>query len=198
MQHHASLAEEQSINNELPMYGGHYSPDMPPNKEWSHHASDLGWKYFYSGDLSTAMKRFNQAWMFDGENPDAYWGFGIIVGRKTRDSHDNPESGLKESINLLETALKKAPEEKKSRILVDAGFSYALLGSWYSYNKNKLYKENFDKASSYFEKSKNIDPQYPLLYANWSDLDMFEGDPKHAKEMLDKAKSLGFKPSAGK
>ena len=58
------------------MYGGQHDPELKPNKFFSKSVSDIGWKYYYEGDLDTAIKRFNQAWMFDRESVDAFWGFG--------------------------------------------------------------------------------------------------------------------------
>ena len=47
------------------MYGGNHNPTVEENKEASRSAAELGWRYFCKGDVDTAIKRFNQAWMFD-------------------------------------------------------------------------------------------------------------------------------------
>lgn len=39
----------------------------------------FGWKHYAKGDLDTAMRRFNQAWLLDSLNADIYWGFGMIL-----------------------------------------------------------------------------------------------------------------------
>ncbi len=39
------------------------------------------WVYFNNGQIKDAMKRFNQAWMLDPKNPDAYSGFGSTLGQ---------------------------------------------------------------------------------------------------------------------
>jgi hypothetical protein len=40
----------------------------------------LGWQYFQQRrDIATAMKRFNQAWLLDPENGDAFHGFAVLV-----------------------------------------------------------------------------------------------------------------------
>ena len=44
----------------------------------SDHLVRLGFTYLYRGDFETAMKRFNQAWLLDPKNENAYWGFGAI------------------------------------------------------------------------------------------------------------------------
>lgn len=38
----------------------------------------LGFKYLYSGDLKTAMYRFNQAWLLDSKDENVYWGYSVI------------------------------------------------------------------------------------------------------------------------
>lgn len=41
--------------------------------------ADLGWRYFLrDGDPATAMKRFNQAWLLDPKNGDAYHGMAVM------------------------------------------------------------------------------------------------------------------------
>lgn len=32
----------------------------------------------YQGDLKTAMRRFNQAWLLDSQNENAFWGFASV------------------------------------------------------------------------------------------------------------------------
>jgi len=37
-----------------------------------------GWASYQKGDLKSAIRRFNQAWLLDPENGDAYHGFALI------------------------------------------------------------------------------------------------------------------------
>jgi tetratricopeptide (TPR) repeat protein len=39
----------------------------------------FGWRHFASGDPETAMKRFNQAWLLDPQNPSVYFAFGHLT-----------------------------------------------------------------------------------------------------------------------
>jgi tetratricopeptide (TPR) repeat protein len=50
------------------------------NRKGSEHLVRLGFQYLGSGDIETAMHRFNQAWLLDPKNENAYWGFGAIYG----------------------------------------------------------------------------------------------------------------------
>lgn len=46
----------------------------------------LGWSYFVKGDLDTAMKRYNQAWLITQDNFITYWQIGIILSQKGADN----------------------------------------------------------------------------------------------------------------
>lgn len=38
-----------------------------------------GWSYFYASDLTTSIKRFNQAWLLDSTNANVYYGFSACL-----------------------------------------------------------------------------------------------------------------------
>jgi len=47
----------------------------------------LGWQYFFSKhDIATAMKRFNQAWLLDPDNGNAFHGFAVLVMARDNDA----------------------------------------------------------------------------------------------------------------
>lgn len=108
----AATAERPS--NEIPMYGGEYEPTVEINPAFSQDAAARGWKAYYQGDLDTAIKRFNQGWMFDRENPDVYWGFGLIMGQRAQ-AEGKPSYHLQESIKHLEKALDLDGDNQKMR-----------------------------------------------------------------------------------
>lgn len=57
---------------------------------------NLGWKYLSEGDVATAIKRFNQAWLTKPDNYKAFWGFAVILVVR-----DNDLSG---SLDMFERA----------------------------------------------------------------------------------------------
>ena len=91
-------------NNEMPMYGGGgpYPPDVAAaNEEFlaaiaqrglsrpqgSDNMVQLGWRYYFErADISTAMKRFNQAWLLDPDNGDAFDGFAVLIMARDHDA----------------------------------------------------------------------------------------------------------------
>jgi len=186
------LLAERPIN-ELPMYGGQHDPQVPEDKKASDGAAKLGWEYYDKGDYGTAMKRFNQAWMFNRKNAAAYWGFGVILGERARE--EAPEKNLRESIRYLEKAQELSSRD--ARLLVDLAFSEMLLGSFLQDDRQTGFQEHFNKARTLLQSSEKKDRIYPLLHFNWSLLNFFEGNYAQALEKLNTAKKLGFAPPPG-
>lgn len=87
--------------NETPMYGGaEKTPAMlQADKELiaavlakgitraqgSDQLVHAGWDYQHKGDYATAMKSFNQAWLLDPDNGDAFDGFAVIAMDRDKD-----------------------------------------------------------------------------------------------------------------
>jgi len=128
--------------------------------------------------------------MFDRENPEVYWGFGLIMGQRA--SQEDQEQNLKESIRFLQMATEKAPEN--GRIIGDLAFSYTILGNYYKSEKKniKLANEYFDIANDLFVKASKADPKYPPIIANWSAFYFYTGDYRKAKSKADQAMSMGY------
>lgn len=188
---HTTFAEDRPFN-ELPMYGGQHDPQVEPDLNTSRDLGKLGWDYYYKGDLDTAIKRFNQAWMFNRVNVDALWGFGLLMGQ--RSDEERPEYHLKESIRFLEMALSLQPDNPN--LLVDLAYSYNTLGDFLKNKDYQVSKEHFTKAQSFFEKAEELSPLLKMLHLNWSVLEFSRGDYRKAQERLNRAKKLGYKPGS--
>jgi len=181
---------EDRPSNELPMYGGADKSHIEPDKKSSKGVAQLGWQYFAKGDYDTAIKRFNQAWMFDHDNIDALWGFGLIMGQRA--TQEEPEKNFKESIRCLNLALSLTP--KNGRLIADLAYSHTLLGS-YLKSENKEANKEFSKAKELFEKAIVFEPEFPMIYANWSILEFYKENYPRARELLNQAIQLGYQPS---
>jgi Tfp pilus assembly protein PilF len=94
-------AAQAQLLNEQPMFGGLVkSPAMLQADEamiaaaakfgsraqTSDRSVGLGWQYLGKRDMATAMKRFNQAWLLDPANGDAFHGFAVIVMDRDHDA----------------------------------------------------------------------------------------------------------------
>ena len=188
-----SLVYSQRQINEIPMYGGKHNPDVKENISESDSAAKRGWNYYYNGNFDVAIKRFNQAWMFNRKSVDAFWGFGLIMGKRAM--QEDPENNLKESIKFLIIADSLSP--KNARIMTDLAFSKTLLGYFQKESKIQGYQSKFNDAEAIFQNAAKIDSTYPVLYGNWSVLEYYRGNIKEAIAKLDKAKKLGYQPESG-
>lgn len=81
--------------NQLPMYGERVKTAEMKNadaaliaavvkqglsrQEAAKRAIQTGWSFWAKRDLATAMSRFNQAWLLDPENGNAYHGFALVT-----------------------------------------------------------------------------------------------------------------------
>lgn len=90
----AALADSLSAN-QLPMYGERQKTQEMKNADAAFIASiekqglsreesakqvvRSGWSYWAKHDLATAIARFNQAWLLDPENGNAYHGFALVT-----------------------------------------------------------------------------------------------------------------------
>ena len=186
----SQIAYAERPMNEIPMYGGQHKPMVPENIENSEGAAKLGWEYFYKGDLDTAIKRFNQAWMFDRNSADAFWGFGVIMGHRAYT--EDVEKNIKESVRFLEKA--NSLSKNNARIMVDLAYSETLLASLLEEENKSGFQKHYDKARKLFKKAEKLENDYPLVYANWSILEFHEGNYVKAKTKLNTAIKLGYMP----
>jgi hypothetical protein len=64
-------ADEAFIESTASAFGGR----KRASKVWV----DQGFVHYKRDELDMAMRRFNQAWLLDPENPEVYWGFGSVM-----------------------------------------------------------------------------------------------------------------------
>lgn len=176
--------------NEMPMYDGKHTPTVPENLRMSEGAVRLGWKYYYQGDYKTAIKRFNQAWMFNRKSVGAFYGFGLVMGQRAR--KEEAVKNLKASILYL-TKANEYSLHKDYKIITDLAYSHTMLAT-ILVAKGKSDNNHFKIAETLFIKSKALKADYPLTYALWSTCEFYQKRYSQAKKLLNEAKKLGYKP----
>lgn len=140
------------------------------------HAIQRGWEYYYAGDLDTSMNRFNQAWLLDPQNPDVYWGFGLIVGAKGQ---------VNEAIRIFSMGLQL--NQSHTMLLCNVGYSYI----------NKALSEPQKRATylnesiTYFERANSIDTEVEYCHSSWAIALYYQGKYAEAWQHINKAKGLG-------
>ena len=126
------LAADKKLVAEAERLGG--------RKRAAARANELGWAAIAKGDPNLAIRRFNQAWLLDPENPNTYWGFAVATGEQGK-----PLPVVFEYFGRAERGYSRN-KRAMSVLFTDQG---KILG------KRRMYAEAILK----FEKALSIDPK---------------------------------------
>ena len=180
-----SCSREVPIN-ERPMYGG-----VPPTphvqkvhdeliedavKEFGSREAgaeevlELAWDYYYKGDYKAAMRRFNQVWLLNPNNAEAFFGFGRLMDKK--DNFD-------EAIKMYTKAIQINPRYEDA--YNNRGLGYADKG-------------DYKQAISDFTKAIQIDPNDSQTYHDRASC--YVQLKEYEKALLDFTKALEIDPKA--
>lgn len=149
--------------------------DGTPRKA-SDHLVSLGFQYLNKGNIKTAMYRFNQAWLIDSTNENAWWGFGAIYFT----FHD-----MERAEAMFDKGLSMNP--KSSVILTDKATIYTVRLD------DSFNKTDFEKARALFEQSYAIDPENQNTLFKLSALHYRNNDCKSALRYYEENMKLGGK-----
>ena len=137
----------------------------------------LGFDYLYKGDLKTAMYRFNQAWLLNPNNANAYWGFGAVYF-----SFGDVDSALKQYNEGLKM------DANSTNILTDKATIYMT-----SYMSSKNEKD-YNQALSLFKKSYLIDSKNQNTLFKISACYFIKKDCENAWKYYNECRKLGGRP----
>jgi len=127
----------------------------------------FGWKHYADGDLDTAMKRFNQAWLLDSLNAEVYMGFGSVL---------SDQGSFEQSLIYYDKSLKLNPEN--SEVWKLSGLSY---GNIFYQTKDEGYLK---KSIEQLKKSVSINPSNASAYALLTSAYTYYNQKDSAKKYL--------------
>lgn len=137
----------------------------------------LGFNYLYKDDIKTAMYRFNQAWLLNPENENAFWGFGAIY---------LSFSDIEKAVAQYDEGLKMNP--KSTNLLTDKGTAYM-----YKYQQ-ELLPADMDRAIELLLQSYAIDKTNQNTVFKLSACYFFKEDCPNALKYLIECEALGGQP----
>lgn len=137
----------------------------------------LGFNYLYKDDIKTAMYRFNQAWLLNPENEDAFWGFGAIY---------LSFGDIEKALAQYDEGLKMNP--KSTNLLTDKGTAYM-----YKYQQ-ELLPADMDRAIELLLQSYAIDKTNQNTLFKLSACYFFKEDCPNALKYLNECEALGGQP----
>ena len=122
--------------------------------------AEQGWASVRRGMLDVAMRRFNEAWLFNPKNYQAFWGFGAVLSEQGK---------LAEAIEQLETA-RELVDDPRQRValLSDLGAVHSSYGARLPADKQLDRARHFVIANSRFTESLEMDPNYARSWREWA------------------------------
>ena len=160
--------DQELIQGEVKQYGTH--------RKASDTLISFGFNNIYSGDIRTAMYRFNQAYLLDPKNENVYWGYGSIYF-----TFNDTEEALKQYNKGL------AINPNSSNILTDKATIYMSL---FQYKGGTDY---LNKAIELFNKSYKIDPLNQNTLFKLSAAHFYKKDCNNAWRFYKECMKLGGK-----
>jgi Flp pilus assembly protein TadD len=120
-----------------------------------------GWEELRNGTLSTAFRRFNEAWLLSPYNAGVFWGFGAILSQRGK---------LLEAVEQLETArdLMLADAQQRVQLLSDIGAVRSAYAASLPLDRELDRAQQFSAANQRFAESLEIDPDYAPTWREWA------------------------------
>jgi len=147
-------------------------------------ASDLfveqGIRFYSSDNYAKAMRRFNQAWLLNPDNPDAYWGFAMVY-------HDKQQ--LCEAQKMIDIAVDHGL--RKPIALADAGRVITLCASHSNDLSNDDRNIEYARSESMYKKAIAEAPKNDYILSSWATAYYWRGNYAQSWKMVEEARSVG-------
>ncbi|HUK42456.1 MAG TPA: hypothetical protein VLX11_15490 [Candidatus Acidoferrales bacterium] len=119
-----------------------------------------GWAAVRSRNLDLAMERFNQAWLLNPKNYQAFWGFGAVLSERGK---------LREATEQLGTAREIIDEPAQANaLLADVGAVNSEYAAHLPPDKQLERAHYFVVANQCFAESLDGDPNYAPGWREWA------------------------------
>ncbi|HWI41388.1 MAG TPA: hypothetical protein VNX25_07860 [Verrucomicrobiae bacterium] len=139
-----------------------------------------GFTLYQLDDAAGAMRRFNQAWVLDPDNPEVFWGFASVL-------HDGTK--YCEAMEMIEKSLRYRKHidglyPDAARIIVRCTVSDGQLTA-------ARKEERFRKADELYSEAVEKDRNKGHVYASWATSYYWRGRYADSWEMVGKARQAG-------
>lgn len=198
-----SPAKQQTRIDEIPMYGGMDRSQFPEIKAADdkfisdvsaqfgsrERASMLwvnqGYRFYREDKLGMAMRRFNQAWLLNPENPEVYAGFGSVL---------NDQAKHCDAMDMMDKALSMNPPTFQG-IYTDAGLITVLCGLRDSSLSPERRADILALSETRYKKAEEVEPDKNYLYDSWARAYYWGGRYQEAWKVVAKQRALGGTPN---
>jgi tetratricopeptide (TPR) repeat protein len=145
-----------------------------------------GWEAIRKHNLNLAMQRFNQSWLLNAKNYQAFWGFGAVLSEQGK---------LAVAMEQLQTARDLIDDSKQiSALLCDIGAVHSEYAARLPAEKQLERAQHFVVANQSFTASLDRDPNFAAAWREWA-ISLYEQERySEASVKAQRAKELGAEP----
>lgn len=147
---------------------------------------EQGYRFYRADQLGMAMRRFNQAWLLNPDNPEVYAGFAAVL-------HDQRK--FCQAMSMMDRAISLNPPSFQG-IYADAGRIAARCAAEDKTLPPEARIAATARSDEWYRKGEAVEPDKAYLYASWATAYYWRGQYAEAWSMVFKARAAGGKPSA--
>ncbi|QDL36363.1 tetratricopeptide repeat protein [Rhodoferax sediminis] len=140
-----------------------------------------GYKYYKQDQLGMAMRRFNQAWLLNPENPEVYAGFGAVL-------HDQGKNCA--AMEMMKKALTLHPPTLQG-IYSDAARITTLCAVSDTTLSPEVKAELIARSETLYKKAEEVEPDKRYIYTSRATAYYWRGQYSEAWRMVATARALG-------
>lgn len=151
----------------------------------ANHWVDVGYKFYRENKLGMAMRRFNQAWLLNPNNPEVYAGFASVM-------HDQGKNC--EAMDMMDRALELETPTFQG-IFPDAARITTLCAV---HNRSLTENERqklFERSDMLYKKAELAEPNKRYVYGSWATAYYWQGKYADAWSMIEKERAAGGMPN---
>jgi tetratricopeptide (TPR) repeat protein len=138
--------------------------------------------FYHQDQLGMAMRRFNQAWLLNPDNPEIYAGFASILHEQGKPC---------DAMKMMEKALALNPPTFQG-IYPDAGRIVTLCAISDKTLSPSAKGELIARSEALYEKAEKIEPDKRYIYSSWATAYYWRGQYSDAWRMVAKARAQGI------
>jgi tetratricopeptide (TPR) repeat protein len=145
-----------------------------------------GWEAIRKHNLNLAIERFNQTWLLNPKNYQAFWGFGAVLSEQGK---------LAGAIGQLQTARELIDDSKQiTALLCDIGAVHSEYAAHLPAEKQLDRAQHFIIANQSFTASLDRDPNYAPAWREWA-ISLYQQE-RYSEALIkaQRAKELGAEP----
>lgn len=166
-------ADEKLISDTTQYYGSREAA--------SSEFAQNGRAYYFQDDLTNAMRRFNQAWLLNHKNAEAFAGFGTVRSKQGK---------YCEAMKLMDQALNLNPPYSQG-IYPDAARIITLCAVKDKTLSSETKNELLERSEEIYKKAEAIESNKLFFYSSWAAAYYWRGQYEQSWSMVAKVRKAG-------